>query len=216
MENRTIHFYYGEFNYTNHYFKDISNHIIPIIKGKFKLNFKPILPDLNKIFCFYNLFDNNYQQLMDEIDFNSLNCLGPYFPYLIWKNNNKSPSDWPNFSSIVLNTKSGKLAKNIQPNVANTFSSDSPLLNISAESDFKGRIQQLEVLSNFFGHSLQKANLIFDGTLIPVPAKPMYTFNSINVITKEFSKMVNLPVKEVLTRNSNDIKNYSIIDEYRG
>ncbi|MCF2139224.1 MAG: hypothetical protein K9W44_04140 [Candidatus Lokiarchaeota archaeon] len=189
MYNNSIKFDYGKFQFQPINSATNLNFIRPIAIGRFFLDNKPQLEDLNKEIYVYNLLQNNYLDFIQENEFDQIYCLGPYYPYKKWKSNNKKKSDWPNFSSILLNTKTKKMIDNSWHNR-------------------NGRIEQLRILSNFFGHFIKKANISLHGTIISVPAKPSYPFNSVEFISNEFSKVFSLPQKEILIRISDTNKEF--------
>ncbi len=69
--------------------------------------------------------------------------------------------------------------------------------------------------SKSYAHYLKAVNfpLNYD-KLIPVPAKPMYSFNSIEIICQEFSEIHKIPIDfKIIRRISDTEKEYEIIDK---
>ncbi|KKK43523.1 hypothetical protein LCGC14_1324670 [marine sediment metagenome] len=180
-----INFEYGRFKFKR---KNIQG--TAIIKGKFNLS---ISPTFSKAFeKYFWLYD-----LESEVVGNTQISLGPYYPIWKWKEDKNKIHDffYPAFSDILLDSKSGKLLK---PHIT--------------DETKKARIQQLQILSNFFATYIQKIGLpIYYDRIIPVPAKPSYSFNSIEIICNEFNKIFQIPIDTtIITRNSDIRKSYDI------
>ena len=102
---------------------------------------------------------------------------------------------YPAFSDIILNSKSGPLHR-----VQNDYIKES-------------RKEQLRIISNFYANYLKNiiGTLNYD-EIIPVPAKSQYSFNSVEIISLEFSSIFNIPMNlSRLVRIDDEIKEYSII-----
>ena len=125
--------------------------------------------------------------------------LGPYYPWKNFKEIQKKKPNlvYPAFSDILLGSKSGRLH------------------NVPSNFIVKARRQQLRILSNFCANYLKAANIPLNyDRIIPVPAKPMYSFNSIEIICQEFSKIFNIPIDlNIIKRISNTEKYYNIINK---
>jgi len=182
-------FEFGEFNY-----EKVNQYSISLIKGKFNLSIKPLFTkEFEKTFWFYDLEDEQSLHINDE---KSLISFGPYYP-LNEINEEDRYSIQPALSNIILNSKSGPLYR--------------------APNDFivNSRKQQLEIISNFCASYLNKMNFSLNNDIIiPVPAKPMYSFNSIEIICQEFNKIFSIPIDlNIIERTSNDEKYYDIINK---
>ncbi len=84
---------------------------------------------------------------------------------------------YPAFSDIVFNSKSGPLHKKAVSNYI-----------------IKSRKQQLRIISKFYANYLK--NLIGSlnySEIIPIPAKLEYSFNSVEIISNEFSNVFEIP-----------------------
>jgi len=183
-----ILFEFGEFS-----FERITKNNVPLIKGKFNLSVTPRFNyEFGEFFWFYDL---NTKQIDSE---NALLSLGPYYPWWVFENDKIIYPNlaYPAFSDILLNSKSGKLHR------------------APSSTIIGARKEQLKILSNFFANYLKtiKIPLNYD-KIIPVPAKPEYSFNSIEIICHEFSKILEIPTDcDILKRVSNEQKDYEVID----
>lgn len=187
-----IKFDYGLFN-----FNRITLNSISLLKGKFKLNIDVRFKnDIQRIFWFYELESISIINSKKDKILPDLISLGPYYPW------NEFTADkdlsthlkYPVFSDILLNSKTGKLY-----NISNSFI-------------IEARKEQLRLLSNFFANYL-KANgfTLNHDKIIPVPAKPKYSFNNVEIICQEFKKVFNIPIDwDIIERNSNSKKSYDI------
>lgn len=77
-------------------------------------------------------------------------------------------------------------------------------------------MEQLQILSNFYAVYIQTIGLPINyDRIIPVPAKPSYSFNSIEIICNEFNKIFQIPIDTIdntlITRTSDIWKSYEII-----
>lgn len=70
----------------------------------------------------------------------------------------------------------------------------------------------IRILANFYAHYLQVANFDLSYDLIlPVPAKPRYSINSLDFACSEFSKVIGVPAQfNVLSRLSDEEKIYQL------
>jgi len=184
---RHINFEYGIFKH-----EEIALNSVPLIKGKFYLYIHPDFPkEFERTFWFYNL--------SKRLKIDDVISLGPYFPMHIYYDNLAIMPDlkYPAFSDIILNSKSGPLHR--------------------AQNDYirNSRKEQLKIISNFYAYYLKEAveSLDYD-EIIPVPAKSMYSFNSIEIICKEFSKIFNIPINVRRIKRINDgEKDYAVISK---
>jgi len=73
-------------------------------------------------------------------------------------------------------------------------------------------MEQLKILSNFYAVYIQTIGLPINyDRIIPVPAKPSYSFNSIEIICDEFNKIFQIPIDNtIITRTSDNWKSYEI------
>lgn len=124
--------------------------------------------------------------------------LGPYFPWGIYEKSRKINSNlkYPVFSNILLNSKTGKL------------------LHIQNEFIVEARKEQLKIISNFYANYLKAENLLLKcNKIIPVPAKPTYSFNNVEIICHEFENIFRIPIDyRVIARSSDSEKSYEIIN----
>ncbi len=185
-----ILFEFGEFN-----FDRITVNSVSLIKGKFDLSITPRFPrEFDKNFWFYNL---EFKQINNE---NNLISLGPYYPKLKFKEDKLRYFNltYPPFSDIILSSKSG------------------PIIRAPYSFIKEARKEQLKILSNFYASYLKILNIPLNyDKIIPVPAKPKYSFNSVKIICQEFSKIFNIPTDYgLLRRVSNEGKNFEIIDRF--
>lgn len=123
--------------------------------------------------------------------------MGPYYPYRIQKELNQTS---PLYTSVLLYSKTSKILEGTQSQLPDNWK----------YKVTEGRKEQLKIFTNFFGHFLKKAEKSLKGFLISVPAKPRYSLNSVECITKELSQVFLLPIKEILIRISNDDKIYDL------
>ena len=199
MKHNRISFDYGIFEYKNERY--VNGPVqLPLIRGNFSLNIKPIKNDFNGDFWFYDLIKLNeydwYKNNQNQF-FNRIFCLGPYYPY--WIQNELSKNS-PLYTSVLLYSKTSKIIEATQSQWSDNWK----------YKGVEGRKEQLKIFTNFFGHFLIKAQKSLTGFLISVPAKPSYSLNSVECITKELSQVFSLPIKEILIRISNDNKIYDL------
>lgn len=158
---KRISFNYGSFKY-----KEIKINSNFLIKGKFSLNINPNFPEeFRRPFWFYNL-----GKLLKR---DNIISLGPYYPRGEFNKDQIFVEDlnYPAFSDIVFNSKSGPLHKE-------------KLKDYIKES----RLEQLKIISNFYAYYLKELiGTLNYNEIVPVPAKPMYSFNSVEIISREFS-----------------------------
>ncbi|MHA1275197.1 MAG: ComF family protein, partial [Promethearchaeota archaeon] len=104
----------------------------------------------------------------------------------------------PAFSDIVFNSKSGPLHKKAISNYI-----------------IVSRIQQLRIISNFYVNYLKNViGSLNYSEIIPVPAKSKYSFNSVEIISKEFSNVFDIPVNlNRIKRTDENTKEYAVISE---
>lgn len=104
---------------------------------------------------------------------------------------------YPAFSDIVFNSKSGPLNR-------------APSTYIRTS-----RKQQLKIISNFYANYLK--NIIGSlnySEIIPIPAKLEYSFNSVEIISAEFSNVFHIPVNlNRIARTDDDTKEYTVLSE---
>jgi len=122
--------------------------------------------------------------------------LGAYYPQRNFDNDSKNAPNlkYPALSNIVFYSKSGPLHR--EPKI---------FIRTSRE-------QQLRIISNFYANYLKSiiGSLNYD-EIIPVPAKLEYSFNSVEIISKEFSNIFNIPMNlSRINRTSDYEKEYSI------
>lgn len=194
MKISKIEFDYGVFN-----FKKIIVKSISLIKGKFNLNFDALFKnDFKRSFWFYELESSSNSKSEKVNTLPNLVSLGPYFPWSDYAKKRRFNSDlrYPVFSEILLNSKTGKLYK------------------LQDEFIVEARKEQLKIISNFYANYLKVENFqVKYDKIIPVPAKPMYSFNNVEIITYEFEKVFNIPVDcSIITRSSDSEKSYDIIN----
>lgn len=123
--------------------------------------------------------------------------LGPYYPWNDFKTDKNRIANlkYPVFSDILLNSKTGKL------------------YNVTSDFIIKARKEQLRILSNFYANYLKMNNFSFNqNKIIPVPSKPKYTFNNIEIICQEFEKNSKAQTEcGIVRRISNTSKSYDAI-----
>jgi len=196
MKQNRISFDYGIFEYKNEIY--VNGPVqLPLIRGNFSLSIKPIKNDFNGDFWFYdqiNLNEYDWHKKKYNQYFDRLFCLGPYYPYRIQKELNKTS---PLYTSVILYSKTSKILEAIQS-------------QYWKYKGVEGRKEQLKIFTNFFGHFLIEAQKSLKGVLISVPAKPSYPLNAVECITKELSQVFSLPIKEILIRKSDDNKIYDL------
>lgn len=192
---KNLEFKYGNFKYI---------HESPIIRGKFEIHDKFLNIDKNfwfpnDDFFFYDLEDiinqSEFELLFSMKNITKLYCLAPYLPYNLFKDKFSSNHKWPAQSSILLNSKTGKLIE----------------MNINRRVT---KIRQLMIISNFYASYIrEKSTLPNIDFIIPVPAKPSYPFNSVEIACKEFSSVLKIPLNtEILKRTSHENKKYQLND----
>ncbi len=122
--------------------------------------------------------------------------MGAYYPQGTYDNDSRDAPNlkYPAFSNIVFYSKSGPLHR--------------------APSSFirTSRKQQLKIISNFYANYLKIiiGSLNYD-EIIPVPAKLEYSYNSVEIISKEFSNIFSIPMSlSSINRTSDYKKEYSI------
>jgi len=189
-----IEFDYGVFN-----FKRIIINSISLIKGKFNLNFDAKFKNnFKRSFWFYELESSSNSKSEKVNILPNLVSLGPYFPWGDYVKSKKFNSNlrYPIFSDILLNSKTGKLYK-----LQNEFIAGA-------------RKEQLKIISNFYANYLKAKNLWPKcNRIIPVPAKPIYSFNNVEIITYEFEKIFKIPIDcRIIARSSDSEKSYKIIN----
>ena len=204
---QVLKFEYGEFTYQNISNNEDTN-IFPVIKGKLNLDVIPTKNDFYRDFWFYDLSQvQDFKQFPRDQNryYDNIVCLGPYYPFHLLDENEITPSI---FTEILFYSKTSQIT-----NAQNKNFSASWLKRAT-----EGRKQQIRILANIFGKFLVKNNNKPTGTIISVPSKPKYTFNSVEEISMELSEFFNLPNEEILYRKSdNNIENnYTIKPEYRG
>jgi len=184
---KQFNFNFGKFEYN-----EIQFNSIPIIKGKFLLTINPKFPDeFKRPFWFYNL--------EKKLKIDDIISLGPYYP------KNSFNDDliliptlkYPAFSDITFSSKSG------------------PLYRAPSRFIRESRKEQLRIISNFYANYLKNIiETLNYNEIIPVPAKPEYSFNSVEIISSEFSNVFNISMNSSsLVRMDNKSKEYSITCE---
>lgn len=184
---KQIKFDFGIFEY-----REITLNSIPLFKGRFSLNINPnFSKEFKRPFWFYDL---TKRLKIDEVI-----SLGAYYPQRNFNSDLESTPDlrYPAFSDILFNSKSG------------------PLHRISNDYIIESRKQQLKIISNFYANYLKNVigSLIYN-EIIPVPAKLEYSYNSVEIISVEFSNLFNIPMNiSRIARIDDYTKEYSIICE---
>lgn len=178
---------FGIFEYS-----EITLNSIPLIKGRFSLNFTPNYPsEFRRPFWFYDL---TKRLKIDEVI-----SLGAYYPR--WKFDDDSIHSpnliYPAFSNIVFNSKSG------------------PLYRAPSKYIVESRKEQLRIISNFYANYLKNViGSLNYNEIIPVPAKKEYSYNSVEIISVEFSNLFNIPMNiSRIARIDDYAKEYSILYE---
>jgi len=173
-----INFDYGNFDYE---VLNLGSDSKPIIKGKFNLNITPIKNDFHRFFWFYDHSKiNKYKWFRGEENrkYEKLLCLGPYFSFWIQDAINTIS---PVYTEIILYSKTRKILEVNETNWSDSYKYERT----------EGRKQQLKIHSNFYAHYLISNSFYFHGTFVPVPARPSYSFNSVDIISSEFAKVFN-------------------------
>lgn len=194
MKISKIEFDYGVFN-----FKRIIINSISLIKGKFNLNFDAKFKnDFKRSFWFYELESSSNSKSEKVKILPNLGSLGPYFPWSDYKKRGEfnSKLKFPIFSDILLNSKTGKLA------------------GIQSAFIVEARKEQLKIISNFYANYLMGKKFCSNcNKIIPVPAKPKYSSNNVEIICHEFGKIFNIPIEcKIILRTSNSEKSYKMIN----
>ncbi|MGQ4872842.1 MAG: ComF family protein [Promethearchaeia archaeon] len=107
---------------------------------------------------------------------------------------------YPAFSDIIFSSKSGPLHR-IQGN--------------QKEFIIKSRLEQLKIISNFYAYYLKKViDLLNYDEIIPVPAKLIYTFNSVEIIGQEIGKIFGISLNsDRIRRIDNEEKDYHLLNK---
>ncbi|MBD3230247.1 MAG: hypothetical protein GF329_18860 [Candidatus Lokiarchaeota archaeon] len=183
-----IHFKYGSFKY-----EEIKINSNFLIKGRFSLRKSPKFPkEFSKPFWFYDLGK--------RLKRDNIISLGPYYPQSVFNINQIFIENlkYPVFSNIVFNSKSGPLHKE----QVNDYIKES-------------RLEQLKIISNFYAHYLKEIiGSLEYSEIVPVPAKPMYSFNSVEIISSEFSNIFKISMNlNRLERIKDENKEYIVNDD---
>jgi len=204
-ELREIKFEFGTFNYKTEEFQ-IPSGVILISRGTFSLISKPIMQrDFLKEFSFYNVDSKllNNTNIKKGFNLNEIYSLGPYYPKHVFEEDKEflPALQYPIFSEVLFNSKTGPLQKLSECNIDDR----------KKEFIKLGRIEELKIISNFFGTILAKSIGNSYDLIIPTPAKPEYNFNSIEIISNEFSRLWNIPCKnDIFKRISQTDKRYQL------
>lgn len=195
-----IEFEYGSFIY-DIFSVVISGSKIDLLKGKFKLDVAPIFfRDFQADFIIYDF--KTIQDRAESIDLlnreslDHLYCLGPYFPRTEYDLISPLLNDfnYPIFSDILLNSKSGKLQKMEKLNMDEA----------KKKKILGGRLQELQILSSFFATILKEKKIIQADFIIPVPPKPMYSFNSVDIIAQKIGSILRIDLEKNLIMRTSD------------
>lgn len=195
-------FEYGYFEYAK-LDKDPS-----LVKGKFHLNINPkFYNDFNEEFILYNFdqIDDIIEKNKDNYSFhNKIVNFGPYYPKTRYDEDIMlcESLKFPTYSQFLLKTKSRYIDK--AKNQGKTYSYD-------------GRIETLKIFSNLFSTIInQNFREKHINYIIPVPAKSIYSLNSVSIICEELSKLLGIPINnQILERISDeDSKKYRAIKTY--
>jgi hypothetical protein len=202
VQLKRISFDYGNFEYTNETFNDGFDRR-PIIKGKFNLNLIPIKKDFQSYFWFYDHSKIDLYKWIkgkENRNYKKLYCLGPYFSFWV---QDALQTVSPVYTDIILNSKTRKILEVMETNWSTSYKYERT----------EGRKQQLKILSNFYANYLKSVSIELQGTFIPVPSRPSYSFNSVDIISSEFAKVFNLPHDESLFLRPSDENKYLLRKE---
>jgi len=207
MMSQTIKFEYGSLNYEQ---MDviISKTKITLTKGKFRLDFPPsFVSDFAKEFIFYDIssIQNRVDSLEPNLKINSFYCLAPYYPRHEYDEIIPiiGAFEYPIVSDILFNSKSGPLHKMMSKGLEDR------------KKDFilQARLQELDILSSFYATILVNNQMSVGDIIIPIPAKPKYTFNSVDHIADKMGNLLKIYVrKDLVKRISDTEKKFEILD----